>query len=374
MKPDLFHYEPYWGKWVFVYNGEIYLLDEEPEGETALKTACNKYPVNGLSVPCKVQIQVTNRCNFACPHCYVSSGNPLPNEMSYEEIEALLYRLRDWGVLQVSWSGGEVFSRKNFLDLVRLSDNLGMENKVLTNGYAIGKVKSIDPNELWELFNSIQISLDGWDYMFNKFVGRNAFPEVLNAIDLLHSCKPKERHLKVATTVSDDMVSYEHIANYLNGRDITWRIAKQVHNGRSEVREQAVNEQLAMTYLIIQSLRQKYDINVLHPYDKYRITDFTMPDEWNVEPGARYFLYIKANGDVYPFPYLDGMTDYLAGNVLTDDLDQIWWSAEFNDYRKPTKENTGCGGCPYVCQMWIRSFNTDDLYATPPKHPNCFRN
>lgn len=376
MKQDLFRFEPYWNKWIFSYNKEIYLLDKEPDGDTAHKVRYRDYPENGLSAPYRVQIQVTNRCNFACPHCYVSSGQPLPSEMSLEELYGLLPRLKEWGVLQVTWSGGEVFARKGFLDLVRYSDSLGFENAVLTNGYAFGKIKSINFDEMWELFTTIQISVDGWDSKFNEFVGlKNAWPVVKQAINTLCDTKPDEKKLKIATTISEDTASYEQIAKFIHQRDIVWRIAKQVYNGRSQVLEEEAEQLTALSYIALQDVRESYKIQSIHPYDKTSPESDLMPTEWHVEPGARWYLYIKANGDVYPFPYLDGITEHYAGNVLKDSFVSIWLSRSFDACREVTKENTGCEGCPYVCQMWTRSFNLGGgLYATPPLHLGCYKN
>ncbi len=377
MAQELFRFEPYWGKWIFSYNLEIYALEEEPFGDDVHKVVPQSHPINGLSAPYRVQIQVTNRCNFSCPHCYVSSGNPLPEEMSFEQIKELLPRLKDWGVLQITWSGGEVFSRKNFLVLARYSQSLGFENSVLTNGYAIGKVSSIKPEELWQIFVRIQISVDGWDKNFDTWVGMdNAWNFVKKGIDDLYDCKPEEKILNVTTTISEDLGSWEHVANYVHQKDILWRIAKQVQNGRSLIEVSTANDQASVSFIEIQRLQTLYNIKVLHPYDKSLPEDNMLPKEWQVEPGARWYLYIKANGDVYPFPYLDGLDEYKAGNVLQGALDELWFSNAFNRYREVTYENSGCAGCPYICQMWIRSFNifpSGDIFSTPPLHLGCFK-
>jgi MoaA/NifB/PqqE/SkfB family radical SAM enzyme len=376
MENNLFRFEPYWNAWIFSLNKDLYKIEEEPFGNNVIKTIYKKHPVNGLSAPARVQIQVTNRCNFACPHCYVSSGLPLPNEMKDDELKSLLIRLRDFGVLQIEWSGGEVFSRKGFLDLVRFSQSLGFENNVLTNGYAIGKIKSLNLSEIWDLFTGIQISVDGIENNFNKWVGlSDAWIYVRKAIYDLYKLKPEDRSLSITTTISSSFDDFEKIAKLIQCKDIEWRLAKQVCNGRSEMESNSANTYTQDAYYVIQEIRKKYNISILHPYDKSEPEEGAMSAEWQVESGARWFMYIKSNGDVYPFPYLDGINFLNAGNVLNSNLMDIWVSDVFNKYRSVTKENTGCAGCTLICQMWARSFNLSKLSldSTPPIHIGCIK-
>lgn len=377
MRQDIFRYEPYWRKWIFSYNLEIYTLEDEPFGDLAYKVLMKEHPINGLSSPYKVQIQITNRCNFECPHCYVSSGMPLADEMTFDQIKELLVKLKEFGVLQITWSGGEAFSRKNFLEIVSFSHELGFENAVLTNGYAIGKVSSLKIEDLWNLFDRIQISVDGWDDNFNKWVGiNNAWFFVKKAIDDLYLLKPDNKILSVTTTISEDLESWKSIAEFLDNKDIVWRIAKQVKNGRSSVDLDITNNQTSLSFIEIENLRSLYKIKAIHPYDKTLPKDNFFPKEWHVEPGGRWYFYIKANGDVYPFPYLDGVEEFKAGNVLNDKLEEIWLSDTLNNYRTVNYNNSGCKDCPYVCNMWTRSFNIfndGNLFATPPVHFGCPR-
>lgn len=377
MRQDLFRYEPYWQKWFFSYHLELYTLEDEPFGESAYKVFKSTHPNNGLSAPVKVQIQITNRCNFECPHCYVSSGMPLLNEMTLEQIQSLLLKLKEWGVLQITWSGGEAFSRKNFIEIAQYAYDLGFENSVLTNGYAIGKVAALYPPDLWKLFERIQISIDGWDESFNKWVGLpNAWFFVEKAIKELYESKPDNKRLIVTSTISEELDSWGKIAYSIHDKDITWRIAKQVKNGRSSVVLNEIENHTSLSFIEIEKLRSIYKIKVVHPYDKTIYQEGLFPKEWNVEPGGRWYFYIKANGDVYPFPYLDGLEEFKAGNVLNDSLEDIWVSMPLNKYREVNYNNSGCKDCSYVCNMWTRSFNIfndGNLFATPPVHFGCPR-
>lgn len=376
---DLIRFEPFYGSCIFSHLGKIYLSEYKTEGDSSdvffVDRAKSALPVNALSSPLRVQIQYTNRCNLSCPHCYVNSGVCLSDEMSDSQIKKLLHDLREFGVLQIEWSGGEVFTRKNFMDHVKFAKELGFEQTVLTNGYNIGK-NFKDPSSFWSIFTMIQISIDGFGKNFNDWVGKNSWDYVKNAVDSLEKCKPEYSKLVITTTIDSKNISDLYlIGEWISARNIFWKIGKQVKNGRSSLQDQQSMLDLEQSYLEVLRLRTIFEINVVHPFDKFSGNPL-FPLDWNTENGARWYMYIKANGDVYPFPYLDGVNKFKAGNVLNDSMDNLWNCDAFNLYRSVSRDDTGCHGCDLVCSMWSRSFNyfyENDLFATPPKHTNCTR-
>lgn len=387
----IIRFEPYWDKWIFMHNGELRIIEGDIPAvdDVELFLVKNKTnPVNGLSFPALVQIQFTNRCNLACPHCYVSSGIASKEEMSDSQIQNLLLQLREVGVLEIQWSGGEVFSRKGFLEMVQYSNSLGFENSVLTNGYAIGKLPDKFPPELlWSLFTRFQISMDGFEDHFNEWVGtsssagigdawKNVTTGIMRLYDYLVDSKLLDiKKLSVTTTLdSKNIVDLPKIASLLSGKDIQWKLAKQIENGRSAMSDKNAFSVLNATYPIIQNLREQYDIRVVHPFDKQLWVEGMLPVEWQTEVGARWSMYVSANGDIYPFPYFDGVKEMNPGNILSMSTHEIWYSQIFDLYRGATRKNTGCSNCQYICQMWARSFNyftTRDILTPVPHHVNC---
>jgi MoaA/NifB/PqqE/SkfB family radical SAM enzyme len=296
--------------------------------------------------------------------------------MSDENIRDLLLKAAHFGILQIEWSGGEVFTRKGFMEMVAFAGKCGFEQNVLTNGVAIGK-GVVDPKLLWKHFYAIQISVDSVGDGFNKFVGKNHWEDVSRGIELLLMKKPKSRSLSLTTTLDQSNISsLADIYEYVKDKDVTWKIARQVSNGRSVLTEDGSDELLLRSYQDLSALRTNHSskAQILHPFDKDLGSDSIWPVEWETEPGARWFLYVSCNGDVYPFPYYDGIKEFYGGNVLNDTLFAIWNSTQFNWYRSVTREGTSCSGCKLVCQMWSRPFNyfrNRDLFGNPILHPNC---
>lgn len=374
---ELFRYEPFMNSYIFSHHGTIHAVDEldQAAGEDVVIVRPTERIENGLTVPVQVQIQFTNRCNLACPHCYVSSGKPLNNEMSDVQIFDLLNKIRDWGVLQVEWSGGEPFTRRGLLQFAKTANEIGFEQKLLTNGIATGKVPGL-AEELWQYFYSVQISMDGFSENFDKWVGKGTWNLLTSAIDKLSKLKPKWAELSVTTTLNPaNLCDLVPIAGFLDGKVTAWKLARQVLNGRSSITDLESDQTLFRSWDIINKIRKSCNnLVIIHPFDKDDLNCSLWPIEWHTEPGARWFMYVSANGDCYPFPYYDNKIEFRAGNWLRLELSEVWSSPEFNQFRSVTRATTGCSGCQKVCQLWSRAFNYFryyNLHEVPIAHPGC---
>ena len=69
-----------------------------------------------LGVPIAVHMDVTYRCNERCVHCYLDHDDH--GEMTTDEIKGVLDQLAEAGVFFLTFSGGEVFMRRDFFELV----------------------------------------------------------------------------------------------------------------------------------------------------------------------------------------------------------------------------------------------------------------
>lgn len=92
-------------------------------------------------IPMNGTIEITNRCPLTCSHCY----NNLPMndtaarraELSYDEHLRLLDELADLGCLWLLFSGGEIFARRDFLDIYEYAKRKGFLVTLFTNGILI---------------------------------------------------------------------------------------------------------------------------------------------------------------------------------------------------------------------------------------------
>ena len=91
--------------------------------------------------PLSGSIEVTERCNLRCVHCYINqpAGDAAARarELSLDEWCGLLDQMADEGCLWLLLTGGEPFLRPDFLDLYLHAKKLGMLVTIFTNGTTI---------------------------------------------------------------------------------------------------------------------------------------------------------------------------------------------------------------------------------------------
>ena len=117
----------------------------------------------GERVPLQVSIEVTRRCPLECLHCY----NNLPmgdieakrRELTREEHYKLLDELVDMGCFWILYTGGEIFARKDFLEIYTYAKKKGFLITLFTNGNLINE-QIADYLAEWPPF-AIEITLYG---------------------------------------------------------------------------------------------------------------------------------------------------------------------------------------------------------------------
>jgi radical SAM protein with 4Fe4S-binding SPASM domain len=124
--------------------------------EVHQRLAAHRVPLNGA-------IEVTQRCNNRCIHCYnnlaVNDRNAILRELSYKEHCSLIDQITRAGCLWLLLTGGEIFLRKDFLDIYTYAKQSGLLISLFTNGTLItpGIADHLDK---WRPF-SIEITLYG---------------------------------------------------------------------------------------------------------------------------------------------------------------------------------------------------------------------
>lgn len=94
-------------------------------------------------VPVEVSLEVTRRCPLECQHCYnnllmgdLAARN---RELSKEEYERIISDLADMGVIWLLFTGGEIFARKDFLEIYTFAKKKGFLITLFTNGILINE-------------------------------------------------------------------------------------------------------------------------------------------------------------------------------------------------------------------------------------------
>jgi len=117
----------------------------------------------GQRVPMQVSIEVTRRCPLECQHCYnnlpMGDQDARSREMTTEEHFRMLDELVEMGCFWLLYTGGEIFARKDFLEIYTYAKQKGFLITLFTNGTLINE-KIADYLAEWPPF-AIEITLYG---------------------------------------------------------------------------------------------------------------------------------------------------------------------------------------------------------------------
>src|SRR6478672_1312869 len=109
-----------------------------------------------LGIPLGVQLDLTYRCNERCVHCYLDHDDH--GEMTTAEIKHLLDEMADAGVFILTLSGGEIFLRKDFFEILEYARyQLHFCVKLKTNAIMIREREAARIREIG--VESVQISI-----------------------------------------------------------------------------------------------------------------------------------------------------------------------------------------------------------------------
>lgn len=85
--------------------------------------------------PTVASIELTNKCNLRCKHCYGDFGNLTNAVMSLDNVKALLDDLKSTGVTIVELTGGELTVHPNIKEILLYAISLNFNQiSILTNG------------------------------------------------------------------------------------------------------------------------------------------------------------------------------------------------------------------------------------------------
>lgn len=86
-------------------------------------------------IPASVTIELGTACNLRCMHCYIPNHGH--SELSIETIEQIFHQLRELGTFELVLTGGEIFCRRDGLQIVEMARKMGFDVIVFTNASLI---------------------------------------------------------------------------------------------------------------------------------------------------------------------------------------------------------------------------------------------
>lgn len=224
-----------------------------------------------------LRIGVTDRCNLRCRYCMPEEGIDFSQRkdlLSYEEIIRLSYIFGELGVTKVRLTGGEPFSRKNILFLIRSLHRIFDELYITTNATLLEE--HIQP--LSDLgIGGLNISLDTLDRnRFEMITRRDSFLKVMHNIDqcLTHRI-PIKLNMVVMKGINDHEI-FDFIS-FGKKKNIPVRFIEAMpFNATDGNKNQFLSEQA-----ILEKLMKKYDsIIKIHPNNASSSNTYSIDNQY----------------------------------------------------------------------------------------------
>ena len=99
--------------------------------EVVAEMGTERAPLNAI-------IELTERCNLRCQHCYIHDPAQdhlvRSKELTTEQWFRIFDELAEAGCLWMTWTGGEILVRSDFADLFRYAKRKGFLIVLFTNG------------------------------------------------------------------------------------------------------------------------------------------------------------------------------------------------------------------------------------------------
>ena len=300
------------------------------------------------SFPYVVGWSITNKCNLACKHCNMSSGKEWENELTYIECCNVINELAENNVKEILFTGGEPFTRDDFIKICDYAISKGIEVGVTTNSLLLDK--KIIEQELWK-FSDIRVSIDSiipneHDDFRNK---KGVFAHAIDSIKLM---KKNGYFVSVSTCLSKrNFMMLEDMAKYFSKIGINhWCLPLLSPDGRGKNLSSDVlsGEDIIQVIKGIKGISEKYPkikIGVDLPYiAAMKNSGNNINKVANCVAGITE-LTIFANGDISPcFAMITS-----AGNIRSNTLKDIWNNSDmFIKFRDKTLIKGKCKECEYL--------------------------
>lgn len=261
------------------------------------------YPLTAMMV-------LTERCNLACPHCYVPKPEHV-DEMNLGQWETVLDQLAALGVLRLIITGGEPSLRPDLFEIVEAAVSRRFAVALKTNGTRLSQ------HDTARLF---QVGLQEMDFSLyhinptkhDDFVGEpGAFRKTVNNMDAFSSLGGRVHVGIVAMGWNCDAVLplVDFIESRGWHRNVDLRVTVRTDGDKTPIAQRA--SEAALIELV--SDDRFFEAEVARDKEP-------PPPDSPLCVAGRGTMCIQPNGDVQPCVSLP----WVMGNVQNDDLKTIW--------------------------------------------------
>lgn len=257
-----------------------------------------------------VTIEVLTKCNWKCQHCYLPSHTS--EGISTPKMFSLLKELRELGCFEIVFTGGEIFQRKDMIDIIKKARSLYFNIILFTNVSLLNEEKIKEISSLYISRISCTIfSLD--EKIHDSITGiQGSLKRAMKNIMLI---KKYNIPLEIKTILmKSNYNSYKDLKQFCDENGFIYKTDCNVfckNDGNNE------------PYKFFLSDRQLKQIiedtdKIIGYKSRERIKDEHMC------PSIKHSIYIDSKGDIFPCNRLF----IKLGNIYKDKIKYVWMNNE----------------------------------------------
>ncbi|MDD2364845.1 MAG: GeoRSP system radical SAM/SPASM protein [Desulfuromonadaceae bacterium] len=296
-----------------------------------------------LKAPLTINWAINNNCNFACSHCY--SREDTHDDLSRDVLLACLEKVAKAGVFSINFGGGEPLLRSDLLEISAFSSSLGLKVSMNSNGWFIDENMAVSLKKAG--FTKVGISIDSHiPEVHDKF--RGVPGSHARALAALMHLKAAGINTSISTVIC--RINSETIDELVAMALAAGVSQLNFHNFKCSGLGMSNKDELDLTpdewkVFYKDAIAAKHSVKDLDiSLDDPIIALLDARDAGTLVKGSvcgKLSLNIKANGDMTPC----GFIPIVIGNIVSDDLQQVWKDSDILD-RMRNKQPTGkCSGC-----------------------------
>lgn len=296
----------------------------------------------GLNSPICLTWEWTYACNLACVHCLSSSGRRDPNELTTDQMKAVIDELAAMQVFYINVGGGEPTIRPDFFELLEYAVDKGVGVKFSTNG------SQLTPDKAERLaamdYVDVQISLDGTDATTNDAVrGAGSFDSAIAAMENLKAAGFKGFKISVVMTTHNvsQVDEYQQLAQ---DYDAELRLTRLRPSGRGADTWDELKLTQPQQLFLYNWLLDRPDVLTGDSFFHLSALGEPLPG-LNLCGAGRVVCLIDPVGDVYACPFVLH-DEFKAGSLLdAGGFKKVWSESDlFLELREPQSAGA-CASC-----------------------------
>lgn len=288
-------------------------------------------------IPFYIQVQLTNRCNLKCIHCYVGTEKlyEIDTQCLIKWLNKAIKTIRAWEKelnrkfnIIIALSGGEPLLYKNIKDIL---DEVQFDKVYLLSN---GQLNFESVKDIIKRVTGVQISLDGPREINDKIRGKESYDK---AITFIKELEEHEKLLNISFTVNKiNYIFFDNLYNDLKNVKTEYSIKRYIP---------AFNKKLTLSEEEFASF-----VNNVSLYENVFVEDpicfcnDNKGQQYNF--GGCYVgftgISLTSEGNIIPCSKLP----IVLGNIKADSFEDVWYTDTLlNKIRNKNNYSFKCANC-----------------------------